>query len=183
MRARTVKLRSKCFRVSLLRKLEREQKSKWRRRWRGEMKTLVRKPRDSRTNAASEWRSLTALTDKRPIPQSNKVRASFRSSPYLFFHFLSLDRTFGYLIRNGKVINLLIFRIIFWTRNSYCSYSNFMIIFCFFTTIWPSGRCCTDIFLFGWFLCLLGYPWSSVKWKKETNLFRAIFERPWKMVR
>ena len=41
------------------------------------MKTLVRKPRDSRTNAASEWRSLTALTDKRPIPQSNKARASF----------------------------------------------------------------------------------------------------------
>ena len=38
------------------------------------MKMLVRKPRDSRTNAASEWRSLTALTDKRPIPQSKCVR-------------------------------------------------------------------------------------------------------------
>ena len=77
------------------------------------MKKLARKPRDSRTNAASEWRSLTLLTDKRPIPQSNKVRASFLSSPYHFFHFLALDRTFGYLIRNGKVINLLIFRINF----------------------------------------------------------------------
>ena len=77
------------------------------------MKTLARKPRDSRTNAASEWRSLTVLTDKRPIPQSIKVRASFLSSPYPFFHFLALGRTFGYLIRNGKVINLLIFRINF----------------------------------------------------------------------
>ena len=76
------------------------------------MKKLARKPRDSRTNAASEWRSLTVLTDKRPIPQSNKVRASFLS-PYHFFHFLALDGTFGYLIRNGKVINLLIFRINF----------------------------------------------------------------------
>lgn len=77
------------------------------------MKTLVGKPRDSRTNAASEWRSVTVLTDKRPIPQSHKVRASFLSSPYHFFHFLVLDRTFGHLIRNGKVINLLIFPIIF----------------------------------------------------------------------
>ena len=77
------------------------------------MKTLARKPRDSRMNAASEWRTLTVLTDKRTIPQSNKVRASFLSSPYHFFHFLALDRTFGHLIRNGKVINLLIFRINF----------------------------------------------------------------------
>ena len=77
------------------------------------MKTLVRKPRDSRTNAASKWRSVTVLTDKRPIPQSNKVCASFLSSPYHFFHFLALYQTFGYLIRNGKLINLLIFRIIF----------------------------------------------------------------------
>ena len=76
------------------------------------MKTLVRKPRDSSANTASEWRSLTVLTDKRPIPQSNKVRASFLS-PYHFFHFLVLDGTFGYLIRNGKVIDLLIFRINF----------------------------------------------------------------------